>query len=186
MVVFENNPVDQESSTYIPLQPQWQRAWLEEMVNELLKSGRITHPDAQKTEDGKWSLWFRKDGEVAVFHVCYLARSDEAIVSDFARDLMNPDANKSAKPVSPSKHLVVLNPHYTGPNGQAGEYYTIDHYAQMMDNIRRDVFLETISEIQNGKRSKNYTVNSDGTIAIHIHVSGGPYAINIVCTATWK
>ena len=84
------------------------------------------------------------------------------------------------------KILVILNPHFGEGGGKAEEYYDPDYYAQMMDNIHRDAFLETIKEIQSGKSSKNYTSHSDGAFSIHIHKPGGPYAINIVCKAKWK
>lgn len=185
-VIFESSPVDCESKKYIEDQPEWQRNQLAGFVDDLLKNNRLDHPDARKLEKDRWSLWIRRPGEDAVNHVCYLARADEAIVSNFAREIM--DLTKNSKPLDKpgQKKLVLLNTDsHAVAIGRASEYIEPEYYASLMDSIQRELFLKTIEGIKSGQPSSDYTFNNDGTVSIHIDRPEIAYGVHLSFTAKW-
>jgi hypothetical protein len=184
-VVFDDSPSDSESAKYIASLPDWQQPVLRAFVEELLKSGRISHTDARRIENDRWSLWVRnKDGE-AVNHICYLANADEPIVSDFAKELLNP-SSKSSIPNTRSKRLMIVNANPGAvEGGQADPYLEATYYASLMDSVQRDVFLQTIDDIKNGRPSQSYSANGDGSFAIHINRPELAYGIHIECSTRW-
>lgn len=184
--MFENSPHDLESVKYISEQPEWQQYQLELFVNELLISGKIEHPDARKLDHNRWSLWVRAKNSDAINHICYFARADEPILSDFERELMNPKLNHKSQMKVTSKSLVIMNEDKTAISiGRADEYLDPEYYASLMDSIKRDIFLKTIEDIYIGKKSEDYSVGSDGIIKIHINKSKVGYGVHIECLAKW-
>lgn len=185
-VIFENSPVDCESTQYIQDQPEWQRNQLARFVDDLLKNHRLDHPDARKLENDRWSLWIRRPGQDAVNHVCYLARADEAIVSNLARELMSSTKNSKSPDKPVQKKLMLLNvDQHAVAIGRASEYLEPEYYASLMDSIQRELFLAAIEDIKSGQPSKDYTVNRDGTVNIHIDRPEVAYGVHLSFTAKW-
>jgi hypothetical protein len=185
-IVFKDSPKDCESAQYIAGQPEWQRPQLQKFVSELLQSQRIDHPDARRLDGQKWSLWVRQEGRDAINHICYIARSDEPIMSDFARQLLSPDQDIKVRGQPPSMRLMIkaADPHAVSI-GRSDEYLDPAHYASLMDSIQRDLFFQVIAAIKAGSPSEDYFVNGDGTFQVDINRPDIAYGVRIQFMAKW-
>jgi hypothetical protein len=185
---FRTSPLDRDSAEYISQQPAWQQERLREWVEELRTTRAIQHADARPLAGDRWSLWVRDaNGENATNHICYLARADEPILSDVARAILNPEIPLPIPAAPPARRLMIVNTWSSAAvaTGQAEAYLTPEYYGSLMDDIRRAVFTRTIDDIQHGRRTDDYSLNTDGSYAIHIDRPDLAYGVHIHCVATW-
>ncbi len=187
-VFFEANPSDCPSQIYVASQPIWQQSSLQLFVKELLEKNKIDHRDARRITNDRWSLWVRQDGQEAVNHVCYLAKADEPVLSDFAKMLLSDAATPAIEEVrQPAMQLMIINTNSHAVSiGRADELLDPGYYASLMDLIQKEIFLKTIQDIQNGYKTNDYSLNADGSIAIHINKPEVAYGIHITCAAKWS
>jgi hypothetical protein len=108
----------------------------------------------------------------------------------FISQFENPetDEKKSDENLLTKRELVVIDP--SGPRDSAGGYHpgfwSIEHYASLLGEEHRKLFLKVIDQIKDNIASECYRVNADGSISIHIRKQDRASAISVACRAEWS
>ncbi|MBX3256645.1 MAG: hypothetical protein KF862_21090 [Chitinophagaceae bacterium] len=161
---------------YISQQLEAHRAILQSMSDELAVNGYLKDSPATKAANGDWWVLL-KDGDGGLYSYSFFISRFEQQAAD----------NKAEKSVQ-QKELVIIDP--AGPKDSVGGYHpgywTISHYASLLEENEKKLFLETVDQIRDNLSSPYYTFNSDGSVSIHIHKPAKAYTIFMECRAEWK
>lgn len=161
---------------FIDQQPTELQDALQTIVDELSKTGRAAHPSATRLKDAEWSVLLTDNGSAYVYTL---------FISSLGQQHSGTAVNNTP---DKKRTLVIIDP--AGPVDSVGgyhpAYWSIEHYASMLEDERQMLFMNTVDQINGGIRSDNYHINADGSISIHIDKRGGAYNILITCRAEWR
>lgn len=165
------------ANAYIPAQLKDHRETLQTMADALSKNGILDYPTATKNNNGDWWVMLKAENGDLYTYSIFVSRFEQSETGEI----------KTGQPPE-KKELVIIDP--GGPKDSIGGYHpgywTVAHYASLLEEKQRAVFLNTIHHIEHNIPSGFYTFNDDGTIAIHINRQEKAYAIIIECRAEWK
>lgn len=165
------------ASNFIRRQPVAHQQVLETMVHALAERGAITDPRATKKSNGDWSVLVKDTNEDVYIYVLF--------TSSFEAEAKHETEVK--RPLT-KRELVIIDP--AGPRDSVGGYHpgywSIDHYASLMEDEKRRLFLEVVNQVENNIPSGFYSINNDGSLAIHASKQGAAYTISVVCRAEWR
>jgi hypothetical protein len=168
------------AESYIQNEPEYFRSELKQIADLLSSNGFVDGYRAVKLANGDWSVWLQNlEGELVNYSL---------FISSFdSTDTQDNDPVVVGKVPSKKRELVIINP--AGPKDSVGGfhpgYWSVDSFADFHEPIARDFFLEVVAELMAGVPSENYSILSNGHIAIHIHKPEKAYTIQINCTAMW-
>jgi urocanate hydratase len=85
------------------------------------------------------------------------------------------------------KTLVIIDP--MGARDSIGGYHpgywTVDQYADFLQENQRALFTQTIVEVKRNVPSENYSIQRDGSISIHIDKKVNTSIVTLSCRAKW-
>lgn len=163
------------ADNFIGQQPTAHQDFLRAMTDALAASGTINDPRATKNSNGDWSVLVTDTNEDVYIYVLF--------TSHFEAEAKN---ETEVKRPSTNRELVIIDP--AGPKDSVGGYHpgywSIDHYASLMEDEKRRLFLEVVNQVENNIPSGFYSINNDGSLSIHASKQGA-YTISVVCRAEW-
>jgi hypothetical protein len=166
------------AGNFIGQQPTEHRELLQTMADALAINGRIVHPLATKTAKGEWSVLLKDDHGDVYTYTLFISRFEQEETND------GMEAERPRK----QRELMIIDP--SGPRDSVGGYHpgywSVTHYANLLEEEQRKLFLTTIDQIKNTIPSDGYSVNDDGSITIHIHKQARAYTISVACRAEWR
>ncbi|MFT3948499.1 MAG: hypothetical protein QM763_16160 [Agriterribacter sp.] len=164
------------ATNYISRQLAGHRAILQSMSDELAANGYIKDAHATKASNGDWWVMLKDDNGDLYTYSFFISHFEQ-----------QEPGNKFEKPVS-QKDLVIIDP--AGPKDSVGGYHpgywTVEHYASLLEEDAKNLFLQTINQIKDNRSSPYYTFNNDGSVSVHIHQQKKAYTIIVECRAEWK
>lgn len=166
------------STTYIGEQLQEHRELLQTMADALSINGHIEHPLATRTDNGDWWVMLKDENGDVYTYSLFISRFEQQVT------------NVEIKIENPSKEreLIIIDP--GGPRDSVGGYHegywTIAHYASLLEEEQAKLFLKTVDQIEHNIPSDHYTFNDDGSISIHVDKQEKTYTVSIKCRAEWK
>ena len=163
------------ADTFIKDQPVAHRELLKSIADELAADGGIAHPQATKLANGEWSVLLNENSDVYIYTL-YVSKLE----MDNVIHIETPVVKKQGT-------LIILDP--SGPRDSVGGYHPgywfVDQYVTFLDETQRELFLETVRQIERKAPSENYSVNNDGSVSIHIKRAGKTSAAMLTCRAEW-
>jgi hypothetical protein len=175
-VFFKEAKLIVRADNFINEQPVAHRAVLKTIADELAAQGTITHPQAKRNSKGDWSLLLVDNGDAYVYTL---------FISTFERA----ETNREVKTEAPQKKgvLTIIDP--SGPRDSVGGshpgYWFVEQYVNFLEENQRALFTETVHQIEHNIPSKNYSLNKDGSVSIHIQETGKTATISLTCRAAW-
>ncbi len=187
-VFFETNAIDMLAAAYIDLQEPWQQAQLRAYVTELETTHTIRGSDVHSLGDERWFLWVMAAGYESERHTCYLATEPRVKSSAMARLLANPDSAAKPPPPSTWRELVIESGlgTFDSIGGRHDGYYTLDHYAAMIDAVKMTLLTEAIDAIKSRRWSPSYRALLGERFHIKIDRPDVAYGVHIDCIARWE
>jgi hypothetical protein len=165
-----------QSDDFIPEQPTAHQAVLRSITAELAESGTVTYPRAKKDSKGGWSILLTDAGEAYVY-AFFISQFEKA----------EPGRRVGVDTAHKPGTLVIIDP--AGPRDSVGGYHPgywfMDQYATFLEENQRTLFTQTAHQIEHNIPSENYSLNSDGSVSIHIQETGKTATISLTCRAAW-
>ena len=164
------------AETFIDEQPAAHREVLKTVADELAAHGTVTHPQATKNSKGDWTLLVNDDGDVYVYTL-------------FVSKLERADVKHEEGTETPSKkgELIIIDP--SGPRDSMGGYHPgywfAEQYVNFLAENQKTLFVQTIHQIKHNIASENYSLNTDGSISIHIREQNKTFSVSLTCRAEW-
>lgn len=146
------------------------------IAEELAAQGTITHPQAKRNSKGDWSILLVDDGDAYVYTL-------------FISTLERAEVNAEIKAPAPQNKgvLTIIDP--SGPRDSLGGYHPgywfVEQYVNFLEENQRPLFTQTVYLIEHNIPSENYSLNSDGSVSIHIKKKGDAVTISLTCRAAW-
>lgn len=164
------------ATQYISGQLEEHQETLQTIINELAATGHLINSRATREANGDWWLML-KDASGDVYTYSFF-------ISQFEQSEPSSKAEKSTQ----QRELVIIDA--AGERDSAGGYHpgywTVAHYASLLEAPAKQLFLQTINQILNNIPSPHYTFTNDGSIAIKIHEEVKAYPISVECRAEWR
>jgi hypothetical protein len=164
------------AESFIKEQPVSHRQLLNKIAGELSINGATTDPKASKNSKGEWTILITDNGEVHIYTM---------YISKF--EIPEKQVSRTSEGDAIKKTLAIIDP--GGPRDSVGGYHpgywSVDQYAESLPETYRADFAQTVHQIKHNILSENYSVEENGTIAIHIKRKDKLSIVEVECRARW-
>jgi hypothetical protein len=143
---------------------------------ELAAQGATTNLRVNKNSKGEWTIVLNDNSDVYIYtlFISEIERKKNA-----QQGMTDIPKNKGA--------LVIVDP--SGSRDSVGGYHPgywlTEQYVNFLSENQKELFMQTVHQITYNTPSENYTVNTDGSISIHVNRKDQSSIVVLTCLAKW-